>query len=764
MGKSLITSHQTAIVLLALYAVGLAVATVIEKYWGTQVAQLAIYYSPVFFFLQLLIVVGFIASSIHHRLFQKKKWGFMAVHTALIVILAGALTTHLLGKEGNIHLREGESVGYMLVQTGSGAVRHDLPFRLALKKFTVTRYPGSSSPSGFESSVVVHADGQSVEATIAMNKVLDFGGYRFFQASYDRDEKGTVLSVNRDAAGRTITYAGYALLIAGFFLSIFGKNSRFRRLSRSLQAGHSGDRPALSRGGALLALCLLSFSLQAQDASLAEKVKAIFRESRVDAEHAAQFGALPMQSIDGRIEPVGTFAVEALRKLHHADQVGGLSPEQLLLSLWALPDRWMHVPFIRLPGKEVARRYGLTQKQCAYIELFDERGRYKLQGELDEIYYTPPSQRSRFEKDLVKLDEQAHIFYQLVNREMPAIFPVENAENHRWVASHPLLDEYIANLLLGLQSGSWDAANQSLAAIRACQKEKSPFAIDNRKLKAELLYNRLNTADRAKKIYLSAGGLLLVVAFISLFRRAAGLRWLMRLPAAAIFAGALYHLSGIGLRWYVGGYAPWSNSYETMVYVSLITVVAGMFFIRRSTLTFALASLLGGVVLFVAGLSRMDPQITPLVPVLQSPWLMIHVAVSVAAYGFFGLSFLLGATNLLLMAVSSRRRHAALPLRIRELSVVNEMSLWLGLSLMATGAFLGAVWANEAWGRYWGWDPKETWALITVVVYAIALHLRLVKKWDNPLMLNLASLLAFACVLMTYFGVSYFLSGMHSYN
>ncbi|MDR0567083.1 MAG: cytochrome c biogenesis protein CcsA [Prevotellaceae bacterium] len=770
MERSLISSYKAAIALLAAYASGLAIATFIEKYWGTQAAKLIIYYSPVFFFLQLLLVVNFIASSIRHRLFQRKKWGFLAVHAALMVILAGALATHILSKEGTVHLREGESVGNMLMQTSKGNYHRALPFRLELKKFTLTRYPGSSSPSGFESAVVVHADSQSFEATIAMNKVLDFKGYRFFQASYDRDEKGTILSVNQDSAGRTITYAGYALLIAGFILCFFGKNSRFRQLARLLKAENFGAPSPPGKVGAALLLCLIAFSLQAQgDAvakgdAVAEKVKAMFQKNKVDAEHAAQFGALPMQSSDGRLEPVGTFASELLRKLHHADRIGGLTPEQFLLSLMALPHVWTHVPLIHLTNKEIALRYDLTVKKCAYNELFDEHGDYKLQRELDEIYLKPPAKRSRFEKDLVKLDEQVHIFYQLISREMLAIFPKENAENHRWETSGDLLDEYAGRVFEGMQRGSWEAANQTLEAIRSYQQEKSTIAIDSQKINAELLYNRLNIFAKAKKTYLIAGGLLLVLAFISLFRQTAGLKWLMRLPAIAIFVSFSCHLLGIALRWYIGGYAPWSNSYETMIYVSLITVLAGMFFRRRSILTFALASLFGGVILFVAGLSWMDPQISPLVPVLKSPWLMIHVAVIVAAYGFFGVSFLLGATNLALIAASRGRKQAALNLRIRELSIVNEMSLWLGLALMATGTFLGAVWANESWGRYWGWDPKETWALVTVLVYAITTHLHLVKKWDNPLLFNLMSVVAFACVLMTYFGVTYFLSGMHSYS
>jgi cytochrome c-type biogenesis protein CcsB len=221
---------------------------------------------------------------------------------------------------------------------------------------------------------------------------------------------------------------------------------------------------------------------------------------------------------------------------------------------------------------------------------------------------------------------------------------------------------------------------------------------------------------------------------------------------------------GMGLRWYIGGYAPWSNSYETMVYVAWATVLAGILFGRRSSLTFALATLFGGIILFVSSLNWMDPEINPLVPVLKSPWLMIHVAVIVAAYGFFGISFLIGLTNLVLMNFGKGKPAKVIKARVGELSLVNEMSLWIGLTLMTIGTFLGAVWANESWGRYWGWDPKETWALITVVIYAIVLHMRMIKACKNAWALNMGSVIAFASVMMTFFGVNYLLSGMHSYG
>jgi cytochrome c-type biogenesis protein CcsB len=757
MGKSLIYSYKTAIALLIVYALGLAIATFIEKYMGTEAAKLLIYYSPVFFFLQLLLIINFVAASLHHRLFKKKKGGFLLIHTALIVILAGALVTHLFGKEGIIHLREGENTDFMLIQTNKGESRHPLPFSLELKKFTITRYPGSASPSSFESAVVIHSDNQSYEKKIAMNRVLDWKGYRLFQSSYDKDEQGTILSVNKDGAGRDITYAGYVLLVTGFLLCFTGKNSRFRRLARLLKQ--------MSISPSMITIFILSFfaiSVCAQDYS-PEKISEIVMRNQINPEHAALFGALPVQSRDGRLEPVNTFSSEALRKLHHSETIGELNSDQFLLSLLVMPDMWMHIPFIYLRNEAIARHYGLSEKQCAYIELFDDQDNYKLLNDLNLIYSKPSSQRSRYEKDLIQLDEQVNIFYQLIQGEMLAIFPVENAENDQWQASHELLDEYINKLWEGLQSGDWKEANRTLDSIRAYQKTHSTLTINDQKIKAELSYNRQNIFNQCKKLYLIPGGLLLVLAFISLFRQPGKrMKWPTRLLCVIISAGLLYHLFGMSMRGYIAGYAPWSNAYETMIYVSFVTVLAGIVFVRRSLLTFALATLFGGIILFVAGLNWMDPQISSLVPVLKSPWLMIHVAVNVAAYGFFGIGFLLGISNLLLLLVN--RSDERLNLSIRKLSVVNEMALLAGLALMTTGTFMGAVWANETWGRYWGWDPKETWALVTIVVYTITTHIHLIKKGNYTLLLNIMSVLAFASVLMTYFGVNYFLSGMHSYG
>lgn len=835
--KTLFSSYKTTIVLLSVYAVGLAVATFIEKAAGTEAAKTYVYHHPAFLLWQLLMVVHFVVLLITRQLYKQKKWGFLLVHGAFILILSGALITYLLGREGTLHLREGEASNRMVVQSNGDTGHQTFPFHIELLKFTLTRYPGSDSPSAYESEVLVHVDGKTEQHRIYMNKVLDIKGYRFFQSSFDRDEKGTVLSVNKDVAGRRVTYAGYLFLVMGFLFCLTGKNARFRQLARRLKRLHVGVVLFVLLGwvvpfcvSAETALCSLAASPTEALLAVAPQVKStsadvasnkaalsvfdFLKECSVPESHAARLGALPMQSYNGRMIPVNTFSSEVLRKLHKKDMIGPLNADRFLISLLAMPEVWIRVPFIQQSNEEIAARYDLTSGYCAYIEAFDSRGNYKIKGELEEIYRKKPAERNRFDKDLMALDERFNILRCLFDGQLLNLFPLEDDSEHTWYAAGDdlsvftgqdsmfvsrIMDWYLLEVRRGLgrvedpdpsnrsgtpdvshqtnlsESNGWKQADEILGMIRTYQTAKNKtLVIEPKKIVAELKYNKWKLFDRCKKVYLIIGGLLLVFSFAAFFRKEKWMLHMERLLITIVIMAFLVHLFGLGMRWYIAGYAPWSNSYETMVYVSWTTVLAGILFIRRSRFTFALATLFGGIILFVSGLNRMNPQITPLVPVLKSPWLMFHVAVIVAAYGFFGISTLIGLSNLCLMTFVHRppkivreteEKLSVTPHRaIEELTIVNEMSLIIGLALMTTGTFLGAVWANESWGRYWGWDPKETWALITIVVYTLVIHLRLIRKRDNPWLLNLLSVIAFLSVLMTYFGVNYFLSGMHSYG
>lgn len=699
----------------------------------------------------------------------------LVTHFAFIIIFLGAFTSFLFSEEGILHLREGETSNQIAVRSADNNTSiHTLPFSVELKKFTLTRYPGSSSPSSYESEVVVHVDGETRPERIFMNNVLDVKGYRFFQASYDPDEQGTILSVNRDVAGRNITYTGYLLLVIGLILCFIGKNTRFMSLSRRLKELHTTTN---------MIACLLFFMALPSESRANESnspMMEIVQKHKVSPAHAEVFGSLPIQSNSGRTMPINTFSSQILRKLHKSDKIGGLNSDQFLISLLVMPDVWMRIPFIAVSNPELASYYNLPAKQCAYAEVFDNNGYYKLQEKLEEAYNKMPNQRTRFDKDLMKLDEQINIFHQLINRQMLNLFPKEDDPNHKWYAPGDdlsafagkdsmfvarIMDWYLEEVQEGLKSNDWTKANEVAGMISTYQQAKNKtLDISPKKIQSELKYNKMDVFRYCKIGYLILGGLLLIFTFIVQFQQKRWIKsmvWILGILVLIVFH---YHMYGMGMRWYIGGYAPWSNSYETMVYVAWATVLAGLLFVRRNTITLALATLFGGIILFVSGLNWMDPEISPLVPVLKSPWLMFHVAIIVAAYGFFGVSCLMGLTNMVLMIFAGKKRASQLIIRIKELSIINEMSLLVALALMTIGTFLGAVWANESWGRYWGWDPKETWALITMVVYAIVTHLHLIKRCNTLWLFNVASVIAFSSVLMTFFGVNYFLSGMHSYG
>jgi cytochrome c-type biogenesis protein CcsB len=766
------SSYITTIVLLIVYALVLGGATFIEKYHGTHVAQMLVYYSPVFFLLQFCMIVNLIAIIIERRLLKRRKWGFLTLHSAFVVILLGAFISYLFSIEGTLHIREGETKNKMSVLTSKGHGEHALPFDMKLLKFTLTRYPGSASPSSFESKVLVSVDGKTREERIFMNNILDVKGYRFFQSSYDKDELGTILSVKKDVIGRNITYTGYILLAIGFILCLFGRNSRFRQLSRQLKEMRIKAKYPIAT------VIFLIMNLPATPSKAQQSMFEAVQKFNVPEEHVKKFGTLSVLSSNGRVMPVNTFSSEILRKVHKSTKIGQLDSDRFLLSFLALPEMWARIPLIALPNEDLAMFFNLSPKQCAYIEMFDANGNYRLQEKLETAYNKPPADRNRFDKDLIKLDEQVNIVHQIFNYRLLNLFPKENDPEKRWYASGDDLSSlsgqdsaFVANAIIwysetlqkGMKTGNWSEADKVLNLIVTYQqKRNNTVDINPKRLAAEIKYNRLEFFRWSKIGYLSFGGLLLVFSFIQLFRRRRWQTTITFILGTGVFAVFLFHTFGMGMRWYIAGRAPWSNSYETMVYVSWAMALAGMIFIRRSKIAFALATLFAGIVLFVSGLNWMDPEINPLVPVLKSPWLMFHVAVIVAAYGFMGISCLIGFTNLVILSL--RAKNTQITDRIKELSIINEMSLIIGLALMTTGAFLGAVWANVSWGRYWGWDAKETWALVTVIVYAIVIHLRLIKRCNNVWIFNLTSIVAFASVLMTYFGVNYFLSGMHSYG
>lgn len=750
-----LASYRTTLLLFVVYAILMATATILEKFYGTPVAKGIIYYSPLFFIIQLLLCAAFVCTSIRKRLFTVKKWHYSLLHGAFIVILAGAGVTHFWGKEGIIHLREGEKCDFFWLKEGN--MQAELPFELELQDFKLIRYPGSLSPSSYESYLKIYTTHGVHEAKVYMNNVLDIEGYRFFQASYDEDERGSVLSVSYDSMGRNITYLGYICLFIGLAGCMFSSNSRFMSARKRL------SRLTVSAMVAAIMSLGVSMTCNAND---------------IPQHHLDAFGRLAMQSANGRMIPVNTFAEELLKKfdIHNCLSI---SSEQLLLKIITDAPKWANIPIIPIENKDIKHKYGWTRDRISYHDVFSEEGKYILADDIAFIHHKLPEQRNNYDKDMIKLDERINIVHQLFNFQLLRIFPSPDGKaNNLWLAAgddlsivdpitsdtiRSMFDNYRTSVQMGLDKKGWEEADKALETIDKYQKTHGSHLINEKKIKAEIIYNKYNFFDICKKIDLIAGGLLLVLTFYSWFYpNSFFLRRVKRLLVFCIGTGLLIHSYTLILRWYISGYAPWSNSYETMVSIAWVSAMGGILFSKRDCMTCALATLLGGIALFVSELNWMDPQITPLVPVLKSPWLMFHVATLMASYGLLGICCLIGTINLILTKFSVK--YEIINIQIKRLTLINEMLLIIGLAFMITGIFLGAVWANESWGRYWGWDPKETWALISMIVYAFILHMHWFCPTTNSKRFNLLSQLGFLSVLMTYFGVNYFLNGMHSYG
>lgn len=750
-----LASYWTTLLLFVVYAILMAAATILEKFYGTPVAKGIIYYSPLFFIIQLLLCAAFVYTSIRKQLFTVKKWHYSLLHGAFIVILAGAGVTHFWGKEGIIHLREGEKCDFFWLKEGN--MQAELPFELELQDFKLIRYPGSLSPSSYESYLKIYTTHGVHETKVYMNNVLDIEGYRFFQASYDEDERGSVLSVSYDSMGRNITYFGYICLFIGLAGCIFSSNSRFMSARRRL------SRLTVSAMVAAIMSLGVSMTCNAND---------------IPQHHLDAFGRLTMQSANGRMIPVNTFAEELLKKfdIHNCLSI---SSEQLLLEIITDAPKWANTPIIPIENKDIKHKYGWIRDRISYRDVFSEEGKYILADDIAFIHHKLPEQRNNYDKDMIKLDERINIVHQLFNFQLLRIFPSPDGKaNNLWLAAgddlsivdpitsatiRSMFDNYRTSVQIGLDKKEWSEADKALEIIDKYQKTYGSHLINEKKIKAEIIYNKYNFLDICKKIDLIAGGLLLIFTFYTWFYpNNFFLRRVKRLLVFCIGTGLLIHSCALILRWYISGYAPWSNSYETMVSIAWVSAMGGILFSKRDSMTCALATLLGGIALFVSELNWMDPQITPLVPVLKSPWLMFHVAALMASYGLLGICCLIGMINLILTKFSVK--YEIINIQIKRLTLINEMLLIIGLIFMVIGIFLGAVWANESWGRYWGWDPKETWALISMIVYSFILHIHWFYPTTDSKRFNLLSQLGFLSVLMTYFGVNYFLNGMHSYG
>ncbi len=710
----------------------------------------------------------------------EKQEGMSAMDAIAMRVTVGTESkdVDVFGGSGFVGKAVETTVNGVNIKLSFGAKIIELPFSLKLNDFVLERYPGSNSPSSYASQITVLDESKNLEMPyrIYMNHVLNYRGYRFFQSSYDKDEKGTILSVNHDAAGTIITYIGYLLMTLGMVFTLFNRNSRFRSLAR-LSAQLRNSRKTMATIVFLAGLMVFG-SLPHQSLASTDEARNL---PVIDKDHATKFGKLLVQDNDGRMKPVNTLSSELLRKIARKTSFNDMNPEQVFLGILVYPDKWMSTPIIRVSNPELEEYLKLEGKYASFNQIVDVHSAegYKLGDYVEKAYAKKPSMQNKFDKEVMKVDERLNILYMLYSGTFLNVFPVPNDENHKWVTTKDadtffegeealfvsgVFSMYYDEVRKAVESGDWKAADDHLNYILQFQKKYgSKIYPSDAKVNIEIAYNKFDLFKRLSGYYGLIGFVLLIFHFINILKPKINLRKVIRVASFLVVILFFMYTAGLALRWYISGHAPWSNAYESLIYIGWATSLSGLIFVRRSEITLAVTALLAALILSVAGMSWMDPEITTLVPVLKSYWLIIHVAIITASYGFFALGAILGFFNLLLMNMKTKNNFSRLELTVTELTYIIEMTLIVGLFMLTIGTFLGGVWANESWGRYWGWDPKETWALVTVLVYSFVAHMRFIPGFKGNFSYSLAALLSFSSVLMTYFGVNYYLSGLHSY-
>lgn len=721
-------------------------------------------------------------------------------------------TLVLRGGEGYTNLSARKQINGLMVSAGYGSKIINTPFAIRLKDFQMETYPGSRNPSSFASEVAVIDNGTEKDYRIYMNNVLDYGGYRFFQSGYDPDQLGTRLSVNQDRPGTIITYIGYFMLFLGMFLTLFWKGSRFTNLAKMLK-NLSHKKYILLGFLSILSLQNLKAQQEAENHikmldSIANKAESeehlhkhnaddfamntdslktiergedIVKQIHFTPEHISKFEHLLIQDNQGRIKPVSTHALELLRKVYKSDKFYGLPATAWFISVQQNPTLWAKAPIIRVNkniGQDLYQK--LRVDNTGHTSLMNmvnlNTGEFYLAKAYAESFRKKPSEKSKQDNEIINVTERFTILDNLAKGYYLKMIPIKNDPNNSWTSwitqgesmeidttALAFFNKYFNSLNLAQKDNDWSKANSVINEINAYQQQWGKNVVPSaNKVNIEVFYNHFEPFLYVMMAYGILGTILLILGFINLFsNKKITKRLILSALLITCFVFAV-HAFGLGLRWYISGHAPWTNGYEAVVFISWIGVLAGLLLYRNSNAFLPAAGCFVAVIMmgFAHGSSLLDPQITPLVPVLKSYWLLIHVAIITASYGFFGLSMVLAIFVLFLYCLKPSK---TISKNIKELTIVNEMSLTIGIFLLTVGTFLGGMWANESWGRYWSWDPKETWAFISIIVYAFVLHMRLVPGLRGTFAFNIASLWAVASPIMTYFGVNYYLSGLHTY-
>jgi cytochrome c-type biogenesis protein CcsB len=711
------------------------------------------------------------------------------------------------GGKGVARLNKTIAINGLNVSLGFGSKILYTDFYLRCDDFLLDRYPGSDNPSSYQSEITVIDKGNEKQQKIYMNNVMDYHGYRFFQASYFPDETGTILSVNADKWGTNITYFGYFLLFSGMFFTLFWKGTRFWNLNNSLKqmrmksvilvpflllSAVPGMNNCFAQNSTINTVSATIISSQQPGPTAQFARPDELRSNRIiDAVHAKKFGHLLAQDFQGRIKPMDTHTLELLRKIYKKDsyQKGDvkLSAEQWFISMQIDAGFWANEPLIKVGqkgGKELLKETGANAEgYTSYGNLVDgNTGIFKLQKQYNESFSKRKADQSNYDKAVIGVTERFNIFSSIAFGYYTQVIPIKNDPAQTWRSwiysseendveidktAYAFLTKYFNDVKESMQTGNWKKADKSLDAINQYQQTWGKKIVpSSSKVNLEILYNHLNIFFWLMIAYSLLGLCMILLGFAEVFSSGSKynyhIRVLTKTFLGIMVAALAIQAIGLSVRWYLSGHAPWSNGYEAIVFISGIGVLAGLLLYKNRNAFIPAAGALVAMIMmgFAHGGSMLDPQITPLEPVLKSYWLMVHVGIITSSYGFFGLSAVLSVISLILFSARQTRKTTR---SIKELTLVNEMALTVGIFALGVGTFLGGMWANESWGSYWSWDPKETWAFISVIFYAVVLHLRLVPKLNGRLTFNIVSMWAVWSIIFTYFGVNYYLSGLHSY-
>lgn len=704
----------------------------------------------------------------------------------------------LEGGMGALPTHEVISLNGLTYELEYGSMKIELPFYIACKDFQLDNYPGSQTASSFASEVTVLDERKHYrhDQRIFMNHVMDYDGYRFFQSAYDLDnpstpenEEGTRLSVNHDWWGTNITYLGYLLMSVGMLLSLFASDSRFKELNEKLKKTRL-RRESLNAIfliiGLIIGSCGISFAQEHThdhaehnhaNHQTASKQKPTFRV--MSEEHSENIESLLVQDFDGRIVPLHTSCDQLLRKIARSNKFGKWNAVQTIMSMHMYPDHWIDEKIIQVPSN-LRDRLKLGEF-ASYKELATPQGEFKWMSDYNASHKKLEAKRDEFDKKILKLVEKFQVVQAIFGWQYMKIIPVKEDKNQTWFVplSMDLMKadslssmkalQYLSSLDQACKDNKYGKANDLLAQLKEFQRKAGEKVVPSEsKIKVEISYNKMSIFKNTWYTYLLVGFVLLIIFFIRIFVKPSlvvekRFNLLGKILTGVLVVMFVYHGVGLGFRWFITGHAPWSNGYGAIVFISWVTMIAGFVFARKNPVILAGTAILAALMIFVSEMNLMDPEITPIQPVLKSYWLMIHVSIITGSYGFLGLACILSLLNLVLYITRNEKNGKIVTLNITELTYVSEMTITVGLFMLTIGTFLGGIWANESWGRYWAWDPKEVWALVSVLVYAVILHLRYIPGAAGKFTFNVVSFWGYSAILFTFFGVNFYLVGLHSY-